>query len=113
MAQPVIGKVPVTLTFEFAEDKFSVVFHGQTYAFRGRMDAASISGGYVGEGAGRKYYRIMKDLSVDDKERLISILGEEVFKGLAIRCFVEENPPKDSPCEALLEDLKSMPQLFF
>ncbi len=80
-AQPPIGKRPVTMSLEFAEEKFSVIFHGQTYAFRGRMDAASITGGYVGEGAARKYYRIMKDLHcVDDKEKFLTILGSEVFK---------------------------------
>ena len=61
MAQPVIGKRPVTMSLEFVDEKFSVVFHGQTYSFRGRMDGAGITGGYVGEGAARKYYRILKD----------------------------------------------------
>ena len=114
LAQPVVGKRAVTMSLEFSDEKFSVVFHGQTYAYRGRMDGAGITGGYVGEGAARKYYRIMKDLHcVDDKDKFMNILGSEVFKHLAIRCFVEEPPSKDSQGEALLEELKSMPQLFF
>ena len=40
IAQPCIGKKHVSMSLEFTEEKFSAVFHGQTYAFRSRMDGA-------------------------------------------------------------------------
>ena len=68
----------------------------------------------MGEGPTRKYYRLLKDMSIeDDKEKFLSVLGNDVFKNMAMRVFVDEPPAKDSAGESLLEELQGMPQLFF
>ena len=72
---------------------------------------------HSGEDEKTGYVRTLKDLDVtkvEDKEKFMKILGEEVLCDLAIKVVVEgEKIEEDSPVDTFIKDLKGMPNLHF
>ena len=78
-----------------------------------------MSGGYQSgsdESERRTYFRVMKSLDVSDdaqQERVKQLVGEAVFKNLAMRVKVDKKPEADSPADAFISELKKIPCLHF
>ncbi len=116
-AQPVIGKRVVSLHLQpESTDTMSIIIQGQIWAFRTRFDEHGITGGYVGEGEQRKYYRVIKGLVIsnaEEKERIIAILGDAVFKNLMMRVVVSSPPEEGSDVAEFMSELRGVQTLYF
>ena len=124
------------------EDKCSFVITGNTWAFRQRLDAHGVSLGYTGENEARKYmspqtnsiymcppsiirntsisivwyYRVLKSLDMtnsEQRQRVLDMLGEAVFKNLAMRATVDKTPDEGSDTADFIEELKELSNLHF
>ena len=119
-AQPCIGKRIVVLNIQIEnENTISVVITGNTWAFRSRLDTFGVSGGYqsgTDESERRTYFRVLRSLDVSDdaqQDRVKQLVGEAVFKNLAMRVKLDKKPDEDSPVEAFIDELKDIPCLHF
>ena len=116
-AQPVIGKKVVCLHLQpESSDTMSIIIQGPTYVFRSRFDEHGITGGYVGEGDQRKYYRVLKGLVVsnaEEKARVMDMLGDAVFKNLAMRVVVRSEPEEGSDVAQFISELRGVLSLHF
>ena len=119
-AQPCIGKRIVVLNIQIEnENTISVVITGNTWAFRSRLDTFGVSGGYQSgsdDSERRTYFRVMKSLDVSDdaqQDRVKQLIGEAVFKNLAMRVKLDKKPEEDSAVEAFIDELKDIPCLHF
>ena len=119
-AQPVVGKriVHLHLQPETAE-QMSVLVTGNTWSFRSRLDAHGVAGAYFAEDGGeenRKYYRVLKSIDVADtkqQERVLQMVGDRVFKNLALRVVLDSPPAQDTPVSAFVELLREKASLHF
>ena len=86
---------------------------GNSWAFRARLDALGVMGSYHDDGSSKKYYRVLKNLSpVLDRQKIDELLGNGVFKKLAMRAAVLGSAPKnDSSVGVLIEELREVPHL--
>ena len=119
-AQPCIGKRIVVLNIQIEdENTISVVITGNTWAFRARLDTFGVSGGYqsgTDDSERRTYFRVMKSLDVSDEaqqDRVKQLVGEAVFKNLAMRVKLDKKPEADTPVDAFVSELKKIPCLHF
>ena len=116
-AQPVLGKRIVTLSVQTEKpDHISIVVAGNTWNFRSRLDDFGVPGSYVGEDADRKYFRVLKDMDVSDEEhrkRILSLIGDGVFRNLAMRVTLDAKPEPDSHVEEFVAILAELPSLHF
>ncbi len=116
-AQPVIGKRVVCLHLQpETVDTMPIIIQGQTWVFRGKFDEHGITGGYVGEGETRKYYRVLKGLVVsnsEEKARVMDMLGDAVFKSLAMRGVVDSEPEEDNDVAQFISELRGVLSLHF
>ena len=70
----------------------------------------------MGEGDQRKYFRVLQhlDMSVEEqRKRIIEMIGEAVFKCLAVRITLDRAPDKGSDCASFIDELKEIPSLHF
>ena len=119
-AQPCVGKRIVVLNIQIEdENSISVVITGNTWAFRSRLDTFGVSGGYqsgTDESERRTYFRVMRSLDVSDdaqQDRVKQLVGEAVFKNLAVRVKLDKKPEADTPVDAFISELKKIPCLHF
>ena len=117
-AQPVIGKRIITLNLQIETmETLCVVITGNTWAFRTRLDAAGISGGYTGDEDTRKYVKVRKNLDVsneDEQARFVDMIGPGTFKHLAMRVRVEGEEVADTHVSQFLKKLREdYPSLHF
>ena len=116
-AQPVVGKRIVSLNIQIDTPiQISVVITGNTWSFRSRLDAFGVNGGYIGDDVSRKYFRVLRNVDVSDDAqatRILSLIGEGVFKNLALRVNVDAKPKPDTHVEAFLTKLSECPSLHF
>ena len=119
-AQPCIGKRIVVLNIQIEDENIiSVVITGNTWAFRARLDTFGVSGGYqsgTDDSERRTYFRVMKSLDVSDEaqqDRVKQLVGEAVFKNLAMRVKLDKKPEADTPVDAFVSELKTIPCLHF
>ena len=99
-----------------AEEKVSFVITGNTWNFRQRLDAFGVALGYTGENEQRKYFRVLTSLDMTNEEhrkRVIDMLGDAVFKNLAMRATVDKMPDEGSDTADFIEELKELPSLHF
>jgi hypothetical protein len=78
-------------------------------AFRQRLDAHGVSLAYTGESESRRYYRVMKTLDMTDeteRKRVLDMVGDQVFKRLAMRVTVDKTPDEGSITAGFIEELK-------
>eukprot|EP00973_Karenia_brevis_P041718 5773832-Karenia_brevis.AAC.1 len=99
-AQPVTGKRIVQLHLQpESADTMSVLVMGQTWNFRTRLDSHGVDRAWYGDDENRKYVRILKSIDVSkevQQQRVLDMLGDNVFKNLAIRVLLDSQPEKDS-----------------
>jgi hypothetical protein len=119
-AQPVVGQRVLTLNLERGseEDQLSVVITGPTWGFRGRLDASGVAGGFSGgeDDPNRRYVRILRNLDAStetDQSRVLDLLGDKVFNGLAVRVILDREPEPDSAIDAFTAKLRELPSLHF
>ena len=116
--QPCIGKRIVTLNLQIEdENTISVVITGNTWAFRSRLDTFGISGGYQTFADDRRIYcRVLKNIDLEDdaqQERVLSLVGEAVFKNLAMRVTVDKTPEADTNSGNFVSKMREIPCLHF
>ena len=116
--QPCIGKRIVTLNLQIEDEcTISVVITGNTWAFRSRLDTFGVSGGYqTSDDDRRTYYRVLKNVNLEDdgqQERVFSLVGENVFRNLAMRVTVDKVPEADTTCDNFITKLRQLPCLHF
>ena len=78
-------------------------------AFRQRLDAYGVSLAYTGESESRRYYRVMKTLDMTnegERKRILDMIGDQVFKRLAMRVTVDKTPDGGSSTADFIEELK-------
>ena len=131
-AQPVIGKRVVTMFVQpESATNVSILFGGNTWAFRAALDEAGVKGAYLEEEGGedqqkpqnqsgfqnngRKYVRVLRSLDVSSGEQAKTLQGviENVFHNLAMKCVVETAPEEDSDVESWINSLKQIDCLHF
>jgi len=104
---PVQGKQHVVIHISAVDgETFSVVFNGGIWNYRFRMDEHGIEGGYKVTEEKRQFLRFITSMSSRDKTHFLNILGDAVFKHLAIKVLIDEEPVKDSPLAKYLEELR-------
>ena len=115
-----IGKRIVVLNIQIEnENTISVVITGNTWAFRSRLDTFGVSGGYqsgTDDSERRTYFRVMKSLDVSDdaqQDRVRQLVGDAVFKNLAMRVKLDKKPEADTPVDAFISELKKIACLHF
>ena len=90
---------------------------GNTWAFRSRLDAAGISGGYTGEEDTKKYVRVLKNLDIsneDEQARFVDMIGPGTFKNLAMRVRIDGEEVPDTHVSQFLKKLREeYPSLHF
>ena len=92
---------------------------GNTWAFRSRLDTFGVSGGYqsgADDSERRTYFRVMKSLDVSDEaqqDRVRQLVGDAVFKNLAMKVKLDKKPEEDSEVERFIDELKEIPCLHF
>jgi len=119
-AQPVATKRIIVLYIQpESPETISILVSGNTWNFRSRLDSHGVAGAYFAEDGNeekRKYYRVMKHINVSDasqRQRVLQMIGEQVFKNLAIRVVLESVPEQDTGVAAFAEKLREIPSLHF
>ena len=117
-AQPVNGRRVVIFHVQNESDSniLNILIAGNTWSFRGRLDALGIQGMYIAEGDKQVYYRILKDIDLSDetsKKKITDMLGPACFNNLAIRVVLDEPPKESSLVEELVTELKALPNCHF
>ena len=117
--QPCVGKRIVTMNLQIEdENTISIVIGGNTWAFRSRLDTFGISGGYQPSATDdrRTYYRVLKNVDLEDdtqQERIFSIIGDAVFKNLAMKVAVDKDPEPDTNVGNFVSKMREIPCLHF
>ena len=127
--QPVVGKKIVTMTVQVEdENHVSVLFGGNTWAFRQALDEFGVNGAYFEEDSetttkdgdtkqNRRYFRLLKSVDVSDTEAAAKIKAtiEEIFHCLCMKVSIEGSPVvEDSSVSEYIErELKTMRNLHF
>lgn len=120
--QPVAGKRITVMNIQIeSSTTFSIVLTGHTWPWRGRLDAFGVSGGYYTDEAQkenepRKYYRVWKQIDVSEeaeRQKCRDMLGDAVFKNLAMRVTVDKPPERESDVAEFIDELRNRPALFF
>ena len=116
-AQPVIGRKIVTLQIQPQSGcVMDILINGNTYNFRNRLDACGAMGGYYETDEKRIYFRALRGINVEDEiqqQRVLKILGEDVFNNLAVRILVDGEGLEDERNTSFIEKLKALPQCDF
>jgi hypothetical protein len=118
-AQGAWSKKVVTLHLEADNDEeLSIMIAGPLYGYRNRFESHGIAGAYYSEGdtEARSYYRVLKNLNISDDtqtQKVMEMLGDAVFKGLALRVVVDKAPGEGTSVEKFLNELKACSQLHF
>ena len=122
-AQPVVGKRITVMNIQIeSATLFSIVITGHTWPWRRRLDEMGISGGYCASDATqsgsepRKYYRVWKDIDASSevqRQKFLDVLGEKVFKHLAMRVTIDSPPEPETDVAIFIETLRRQPSLFF
>eukprot|EP00973_Karenia_brevis_P023924 3298936-Karenia_brevis.AAC.1 len=98
------------------EQTLSVVITGNTWSFRARLDSHGIPGAYFGDEKDRKYVRILKSVDVADevqKQRVLDMFGEKVFRNLALRVILDSDPSPDTAVSSFVDELREIPSIHF
>ena len=119
-AQPVATKRIIVLHIQpESPDTLSILVSGNTWIFRSRLDSHGVAGAYFAEDGNeekRKYYRVMKHIDVSEasqRQRVLQMVGEQVFKNLAIRVVLDSVPEQDTGVAAFVEQLREISSLHF
>ena len=117
-AQPVARKRIVALHIQpETSDAMSILVTGDTWNFRSRLDAHGVAGAYYGTDDNRKYIRLLKSINVADKaqqDRVLDMVGDMVFKNLAIRVILDSQPDDDEGAvSAFVQRMREVPSLHF
>ncbi len=124
-SQPVIGKKLVSMTLQIEDEKtVSILWGGNTWAFRQALDETGISGAYFEDDTerttkdgdtkpARQYFRLLKSIDVtatDGTASKVKDAIENVFHNLNMKCSIEgATLVDDSPvAEWIEQELKSM-----
>ena len=124
-SQPVIGKKLVTMVIQVEDEKScSVLWGGNTWAFRQALDENGVSGAYFEDDSetmtkdgdsksARRYFRVLKNIDVSAKDGSsdkVKDTIEKVFHNLNMKCSIEGSAlMDDSPLAYWIEsELKSM-----
>ena len=95
----------------------SILVTGDTWNFRSRLDAHGVAGAYYGTDDNRKYIRLLKSINVADKaqqDRVLDMVGDMVFKNLAIRVILDSQPDDDEGAvSAFVQRMREVPSLHF
>ena len=86
-----------------------LLFRSRQQAFRQRLDAYGVALAHTGETDQRKYYRVMKSLDISnegERKRVTDMLGEQVFKSLAMRVTVDKSTDGGSSTAEFIEELR-------
>eukprot|EP00973_Karenia_brevis_P069817 9707026-Karenia_brevis.AAC.1 len=116
-AQPVAGKriVKLHLQPESAEI-MSILVMGQIWNYRTRLDSHGVPGAWYGSEENRSYVRILKSIDVSEEsqqQKVLDMLGDSVFKDLAIRAVVDSPPEEDSDVAMFIARLEKTNSLHF
>lgn len=117
--QPVVGKRIICLNIQVEnESVISVVITGNTWAYRQRLDAFGVVGGYTDadDKDKRAYFRIWKSLDVSDESmqvRFLEMLDNAVFRNLAMRVTVDSPANDDTAVAEFITKLREQPSLYF
>ena len=74
------------------------------------------SSGAYGTDEKKTYYRTLKSIDTSDDaqvEKVMSMFGDAVLKGLAVRVVVDTAPEDDTSVHALVEQLRELSQCHF
>ena len=119
-AAPVAGKKIVTMQIQFeSPHKLSLIMFGSIWVFKSRLDDHGVLGAYLEDGDGREkrtYFRVMKDIDISEtvqQEHVFAMLGDRVYKNLALRVVLDSDPEHGSPVSDFVERLREMPSLRF
>ena len=64
----------------------------------------------------KTYYRTLKSIDTSNDEhvkKVLSMFGEDVLKGLAVRVVLDTDPDDNTSAHALVEQLRKLPQCHF
>ena len=64
----------------------------------------------------KMYYRMMQSIDTSNNEqtaKVISMFGDAVLKGLAVKVVLDPPPAPDTHSNALVEHLRELPQCHF
>ena len=64
----------------------------------------------------KTYYRTLKSVnttSTADVEKVMTMFGDAVLKGLAVRVIVDADPEEHTNVHAVIEQLRALPQCHF
>ena len=117
-AQPVSGKHVLTMHIQPESAKImSIVLVGKSWAFRSRLDLHGVPGAYTGGEQEKRFYcRMMKSIDVSDgaqQDRVRSMIGDSVFKNMALRVVVDSELETDSKVAGFVQQLRTIPSLHF
>ena len=120
-AQPVITKRITWMNIQIeSETVISIIFTGNLWPYRQRLDKLGVFGGYFGDDDNkehRKYYRVFKNIDVNDQnqiETLMNLLGDDAFKKLCMRVTLDALPVSDTVVQKFIDgQLRELPYLFF
>ena len=112
-----IGKRVVSLHLQQETiDTMSIIVQGQIWAFCARFDENGITGGYVGEVNSVSTTASSRGLVVsnaEEKDRVMAILGDAVFKNLMMRVVVSSALEEGSDVAQFVSELRSVQTLHF
>ena len=115
--QPVQGKRILMMTLQVeSDDKITFVFHGATWPFRGRFDAAGVPGYSYEEESLPKYVRVLESLNTatqDGRARVIHLLGEGVLRNTAMRVAIEGELKPGTHAFRFVQTLRKRTHLHF
>ena len=120
---PVQGRQHVIIHISAVdEETFSIVLRGGIRNYCRRMDEHGIEYGYKkvtewshGRTGGRcELLGFISSMSLRDKTHFLNLLGDAVFRHLAIKVLIDKEPVKDSPLAKYLDELRQeVPNLHF
>ena len=118
-AQPVYSKRIVVLHIQPENpETMSILITGNTFKFRSRLDSHGVPSAYFAEDGdeNRKHCRLMRNVDVSDaaqRQRILQLVGERVFKNLAMRVVLDSAPEQDTAVAAFVEQMREIPSLHF
>ncbi len=117
-AMPVVGRRIVTMTLcPQGDDTIALVLSGNLWTYRDRLDAIGAIGSwqYDGESDESRTYchTLQVNLHTGEMDRVWNMLGDSVFKGLAIRVIVQADLVTNMNVHAFVSDMRARPQLHF
>ena len=120
-AGPIWGKKIVSIEVQpESEDMLSIIVSGATWNWKGKLDAHGVAGAYFEQNGEKNYFRVLRsvDVSEDDgREKILQMLGERVFQGLAVRVVVAEGSDEaleeGTAVHGFIETLKERPSCHF